>query len=95
MGENPSPLGEDFLLFVSMTPYLSVSDLVKRVKEKTSKKLLSENLKLSKQFRVRHPWAHGYFAASFGNVTDEVIMEYIDIQDIAERTGDDDLIISP
>ena len=82
-------------LFVSMPPYLSVSDLIKRVKGKTSRKLLSENRKLSKQFWGRHLWARGYFAASPGNVTDEVIMEYIAIQDIAERAGDDDFTISP
>ena len=82
-------------LFVSMPPYLSVSDLVKRVKGKTSWKLMSENRKLSKQFWGRHLWARGYFGASSGNVTDEVIMEYIAIQDVAERAGDDDFTISP
>jgi len=82
-------------LFVSILPYLSVSDLVKRVKGKTSWKLMSENRKLSRQFWGRHLWARGYFAASSGNVTDEVIMEYIAIQDVAERAGDDDFTISP
>jgi putative transposase len=81
-------------IFVSIPPYLSVSDLVKRVKGKTSRKLLSENRKLSKQFWGRHLWARGYFAASSGNVTDEVIMEYIEIQNIAERAGDADFTIS-
>lgn len=51
-------------IFVSIPPYLSVSDLVKRVKGKTSRKLLSEYRKLSKQFWGRHLWARGYFAAS-------------------------------
>ena len=60
-------------IFVSIPPYLSISDLAKRVKGKTSRKLLSENRKLSKQFWGRHLWARGYFAASSGNVTDEVI----------------------
>jgi putative transposase len=69
-------------LFVSMPPYLSVSELEKRVKGKTSWKLVSENRKLSKQFWGRHLWARGYFAASSGNVTDEVIMQYIAIQDV-------------
>jgi hypothetical protein len=32
---------------------------------------------------------------SSGNVTDEVIMEYIMIQDVTERAGDDDFTISP
>jgi putative transposase len=82
-------------LLVSVPPYISVSDLVKRVKGKTSRKLLSENRNLMKQFWGRHLWARGYFAASSGNVTDEVIMEYIAMQDAAERAGDDDFTISP
>ncbi len=82
-------------MFVSFPPYTSVSDLVKRLKGKTSRKLLSEDRQLSKKFWGRHLWARGYFAASSGNVTDEVIMEYIEMQDIAERARDDDFTISP
>jgi putative transposase len=81
-------------IFVSIPPYLSISDFAKRVKGKTSGKLLSENRKLSKQFWGRHLWARGYFAASSGNVTDEVIMEYIAIQDVTERADDGDFTIS-
>jgi len=44
---------------------------------------------LKKQFWGRHLWARGYFAASSGNVTDEVIAEYIANQDLGERTKDD------
>ena len=82
-------------LFVSIPPYVSVSDLVKHVKGKTSRKLLSENRKLSQQFWGRHLWARGYFAASSGNVTDEVIMEYIAMQDVSEHAHDDDFTITP
>jgi putative transposase len=46
-------------LFVSMPPHLSVSDLVKHVKGKTSRKILSENRQLAKQFWGRHLWARG------------------------------------
>ena len=48
MGENPSPLGEDFSMFL----------------------------------------AWGYFAASSGNVTDEVIMQYIELQGKEAHDGD-------
>jgi REP-associated tyrosine transposase len=82
-------------IFVSFPPYVSVSDLVKRLKGKTSRKLLSEDRQLSKKFWGRHLWARGYFAASSGNVTDEVIMEYIEMQDISERARDDDFTILP
>jgi putative transposase len=82
-------------VFVSFPPHVSVSDLVKRLKGKTSRKLLSEDRHLSKKFWGRHLWARGYFAASSGNVTDEVIMQYIEMQDIIECARDDDFTISP
>ena len=42
---------------------------------------------LQQQFWGRHLWAIGYFVASSGNVTDEVILEYIKNQD---KEGTDD-----
>jgi len=50
--------------------------------------LLSEYKELSRQFWGRHIWGRGYFAASSGNVTDEVIMEYIATQDLQKNDGD-------
>jgi len=81
-------------LFVSVPPNLSVSKLVQLLKGKSSRKLLSEFKSLSKQFWGRHLWGRGYFAASSGNVTDEVIMEYIKNQDI-EKEDDSFEIGSP
>ncbi len=80
-------------LFASVPPYHSVSDVMKRVKGKTSHKLLSENRMLAKKFWGRHLWARGYFAASSGNVTDEVIAEYIQLQGKQKRDRDDDFTI--
>lgn len=75
-------------LFISVPPFLSVSKLVQSLKGKTSYKLLSEYKELSRQFWGRHIWGRGYFAASSGTVTDEVIMEYIATQDL-EADNDD------
>jgi putative transposase len=75
-------------LFVSVPPYLSTSKLMQSLKGKTSYKLLSEYKEISRQFWGRHIWGRGYFAASSGNVTDEIIMEYIANQDLEEKDGD-------
>ena len=75
-------------MFVSVPPHLSVSKLVQLLKGKSSRKLLSEFKSLSRQFWGRHLWGRGYFVASSGNVTDEVIMEYIKNQDIENTDGD-------
>ena len=75
-------------LFVSVPPHLAISKLVQYLKGKSSYKLLQENKQLSKIFWGRHLWARGYFVATSGNVTDEVIMEYIKNQEIEEGTED-------
>ena len=41
-----------------------------------------------KMFWGRHLWGRGYFVATSGNITDEVIMEYIKNQDENEDSGD-------
>lgn len=67
-------------IFVSVPPDISVSRLVQRLKGKTSHTMLMENKGLSKEFWGRHLWARGYFAASSGHITDEIIMKYIEEQ---------------
>jgi len=53
-----------------------------------------EYKEINKQFWGRHLWARGYFVASSGNVTDEVIAEYIQHQDVEERKNNDNFSIS-
>ena len=76
-------------LFVSVPPHISLSKLVQYIKGKSSYKLLQENKLLSKQFWGRHLWGRGYFVATSGNVTDEIIMEYIKNQEDGLETQDD------
>ena len=75
-------------IFVSVPPHISVSQLVQSIKGKTSCKLLMEFKSLSRAFWGRYIWARGYFVASSGNVTDEVIMKYIEQQNIEPPDGD-------
>jgi putative transposase len=75
-------------LFVSLPPHISVSELLKAVKGRTSRKILMEFKTLNRQFWGRHFWARGYFAASSGNVTDEVVMKYIEQQGHEPPDGD-------
>lgn len=88
-------IGKDHIhMLVSVPPHLSVSKLVQYLKGNTSRKLQMEFKELSKQYWGQHLWARGYFAASSGNVTDEVIAEYIRNQDNEERMKNDNFQIS-
>lgn len=64
-------------LFVSIPPQVTISRMIQWLKGKSSYKMLGEFPHLQKQFWGRHVWARGYFCCSSGNVTDEVIAEYI------------------
>jgi len=72
-------------LFVSVPPHMAISKLVQYLKGKSSYKMLQENKQLSKEFWGRHLWGRGYFVATSGNVTDEVIIEYIEKQEVDNK----------
>lgn len=72
-------------LFVSCPPHVSSSHLMQRIKGKSSRKLLQEYSHLKHQCWGRHFWARGFFVASSGNITDEMIMEYITSQDVEKE----------
>ena len=67
-------------LLVSVPPQVSVSDLMQRIKGRSSRRLMEEFGEIRRQFWGQHLWARGYFAASTGNVTDEIIKQYIESQ---------------
>lgn len=77
-------------LLVSVPPQVSVSQLMQRIKGRSSRKLLQEFGELRRQFWGQHLWARGYFAASSGNVTDEIIKQYIESQGKQPPTDDED-----
>ena len=47
---------------------------------------MMEYKSLNRQFWGRHIWARGYFDASSGNVTDDVIAKYIEEQGKEHQT---------
>ena len=68
-------------VFVSYRPQMSLSQLVQYLKGTSSRILLQEFAHLRKQFWGRHFWGRGYMAISSGNITDEMIQQYIDEQE--------------
>lgn len=75
-------------ILVSIDPSTSVSQLVKFIKGKSSRKLQMEFAELKKRYWGQHLWARGYFAVSVGNVTASMIKEYIEHHFEAKETND-------
>ena len=65
-------------LHVSYPPKLSVSDMLKRLKGRSAKLLLEEYSELKKRYWGGHLWGIGYGVWSTGNITDEMIQQYLD-----------------
>ena len=75
-------------LLLSVPPNLATSRVMQAIKGKTSHHLLQEFRRLRKEFWGRHLWARGYFVATSGNVTDEVITKYIELQGVEPQDDD-------
>jgi putative transposase len=72
-------------LFVPIPPQVTISRFVQKLKGKSSHKLLHTYPSLRRQYWGRYFWSRGYFCCSSGNVTDEVIKQYIE-----QQSHDDD-----
>ena len=64
-------------LHVSYPPKLSISDILRRLKGRSAKILLVEYSESKKRYWGGHLWGIGYGAWSTGNITDEMIQEYL------------------
>jgi len=65
-------------MHIEYPPSLSVSDIVKKLKGRTSRKLQMEFKELSKRYWGKHFWAIGYGVWSTGNVTQDMVDEYLE-----------------
>jgi putative transposase len=74
-------------VLVSCPPKLSVSAMAQYLKGKSSFVLLREFPELKRRYWGQHLWARGYFCASSGTVTDEMIKAYIAQQDVPASDG--------
>ena len=59
-------------------PSTSVSSLVKRLKGRSSRKLQQEFPELKRKYWGQHFWAIGYGCWSTGNITDEMVNDYLE-----------------
>jgi len=77
-------------LSISYPPKLSVSEIVRVFKGRSSRKIQDEFPQLGKVYWGKHFWATGYAEFSSGRVTDEMIREYLDHHDNHPNHNDDE-----
>ncbi len=64
-------------MFVEIPPHIAVSKFMQRVKGRTLRKIQQEFPVLRKRYWGRRFWARGYFCTTSGNITDDVILQYL------------------
>ena len=80
-------------MHISYRPSQSISEFVKRLKGRTSRKLQQEFSLLKKRYWGRHFWAIGFGCWSTGNITDEMVNDYLEHHRKPEDKNNSDFIL--
>ena len=75
-------------IMVSSPPTLAPSEIMRRLKGRTSSKLFEEFAHIRKRYWGQHFWARGYFCATVGQMTEEMIKAYLE-HHFESRPNDD------
>ena len=65
-------------ILANCPPNMAPSEIMSRIKGRTSSKLIEEFPHLKKRYWGRHFWARGYFCATVGPMTEEMIKQYLE-----------------
>ena len=65
-------------MFVSVPPKLAISDLMRKMKGRSSHKVQREFLQLKKRYWGCHFWGRGYFSTTNGAITEDVVLQYLE-----------------
>lgn len=65
-------------MLIEYPPSKSVSEMVRRMKGRTSRLLQKEYPQLQKRYWGKHFWAIGYGVWSTGNISEQMVVEYLE-----------------
>ena len=65
-------------MFVEIPPHIAVSYFMQKVKGRSSRKIQQEFPDLKKRYWGQRFWARGYFCTTSGNITDDIILQYLE-----------------
>jgi len=80
-------------MHINYRPSQSISQLVKKLKGRSSRKLQQEFPDLRKKYWGQHFWAIGYGCWSTGNITDEMVNKYLEHHRKPDEKGGSNFII--
>ena len=73
-------------MFVSVPPKIAISDLVRKMKGRSSHKVQREFPVIRKRYWGCRFWGRGYFSTTNGAITEDIVLQYLE-NHIADPTG--------
>ena len=74
-------------MFLAVPPKRAISYVMQRIKGRSSRKLQQEFPDLKRRYWGQHFWARGYFSTTSGNITDDVILKYLELHSKRDATA--------
>ena len=72
--------GQDHVhMFLAVSPNLALSNVMQRIKGRLSRQIQTAFPELRKRYWGRRFWARGYVSTTSGNVTDDIITQYLEL----------------
>ena len=65
-------------MFVSVPPKLAMSDLMRKMKGRSSHKVQREFPSLKKRYWGCHFWGRGYFSTTNGAITEDIVLQCLE-----------------
>ena len=76
-------------MHIEYPPSQSISELMRKIKGRTSRILQKEYRELERRYWGKHFWGIGYGAWSTGNVTDKMVEEYLKHHNVSSNDRTD------
>ncbi len=74
-------------MLIEIPSHIRVCDFVRMAKGRSSRKIQQEFEHICKRYWGQRFWARGYFSTTSGNITDDVILNYLDKHTVPRRPG--------
>jgi REP-associated tyrosine transposase len=74
-------------MFINVPPKLALATVMQRIKGRSSRRIQMEFPDLRKRYWGGRFWARGYFSTTSGNVTGDIILQYLELHSKRDATG--------
>ena len=74
-------------IFISVPAQIALSQVMQRIKGRSSRRVQIEFPELRKRYWGRRFWARGYFSTTSANGTDDIILQYLELHSKRDATG--------